>query len=80
MICTIYYLFLKKDKPDNFQIYKLTESLLKKALVLKTKVLRVGLEKVIEWIIYLLIGFGIFGLGMGLYHFVNLVFIRGYIW
>lgn len=38
------------------------------------------LEKVIEWCIYLCIGFGIFGLGMGLYHFVNLVFIRGCIW
>lgn len=35
------------------------------------------IEKVIEWCIYLVIGFSIFGLAMGLYHLINLVFLRG---
>ena len=39
-----------------------------------------NLEKVLEWIIYLLIGFGIFGLGAGVIKLINLVFIRGSLW
>ena len=35
------------------------------------------LEKVIDWCIYLLIGFSIFGFIYGCYDIVNLFFIRG---
>lgn len=34
------------------------------------------LEKIFDWCLYLLIGFGTFGLCYGIYQTVNLIFIR----
>jgi hypothetical protein len=38
------------------------------------------LELFIDWCVYLIIGFSIFGLFMGVFKLINLVFIRGSLW